>query len=784
MFSISKFLLIGIFCIFPVLSIVNSSLAFGSIMKSWTNPSSFARADICDKTVEIAHISSSSSSLPDTSTPSTPPSNGNCTNNLTVQNTITNHPIAADEIENEEAHDVDATTKQPIATFDEWTKEKLKQEQLKASATVPAVILGSGSAPKAEILVSSQSTRNYASKECGAKVITSNAEAENTKALLNDKEKDEYMRNPCSKAENKFVVIELCETIQPRLIELGNFELFSSGPREVKIWGTERFPNSEWELVAELNATDTRHLQTFVLHTRVYSKFIKLELVSHYGNEHYCTLSVLKVLGMSMADEYEIEAQAAVRLPVISEVVQQPNEKITPATEELKEADKPIITVSEAEVNENVVTEPPKPIPQSTFLPMNSSALEVGGKRRLSAFDVHLCRVCPTSPSCIVPTHLCWVFVWRPPPTTKKSKFVSPPLIPEDRSVSLRLRRQRYSNLHRMYVEATKGLRSKSNQHGASNVPQNENIQEQTSQQKNKKEKKGIKKAAQDVPAASISAKESVFLKLNKRIAALELNMSLSSEYLSELSRQYVAQADEHHKHIEQAKKAAQDVASDVERRLNQTIVEKVLSMRKEMDSLLASLRVAAFSFAVSPARTQDSYQDTLRNSDYVEEQPESESTELKEYYSFADSDGIWTTEQVVYTVVAVQIFTVLAIVPILICYINLMKQPTISEEDLEELIQKKIERTMLEQSDKMKPEKVETESLAQHIREKKKMKRIRQRDRLRQSLNSLDEQRFSDTTISRAASQTETSSEAEIPRSIIRGVVSLCQPPPLRSNA
>lgn len=31
-------------------------------------------------------------------------------------------------------------------------------------------------------------------------------------------------------------------------------------------------------------------------------------------------------------------------------------------------------------------------------------------------------------------------------------------------------------------------------------------------------------------------------MKLNKRIAALELNMSLSSEYLSELSKQYIGE--------------------------------------------------------------------------------------------------------------------------------------------------------------------------------------------------------------------------------------------------
>lgn len=36
-----------------------------------------------------------------------------------------------------------------------------------------------------------------------------------------------------------------------------------------------------------------------------------MELLTHYGNEHYCTLSMIRVLGISMVDEYEAEAEAA-----------------------------------------------------------------------------------------------------------------------------------------------------------------------------------------------------------------------------------------------------------------------------------------------------------------------------------------------------------------------------------------------------------------------------------------------------------------------------------------
>jgi hypothetical protein len=34
----------------------------------------------------------------------------------------------------------------------------------------------------------------------------------------------------------------------------------------------------------------------------------QFELLSHYGKEHYCTLSLVRVFGISMVDEYEIEA--------------------------------------------------------------------------------------------------------------------------------------------------------------------------------------------------------------------------------------------------------------------------------------------------------------------------------------------------------------------------------------------------------------------------------------------------------------------------------------------
>jgi hypothetical protein len=138
------------------------------------------------------------------------------------------YPQKEDDNKTAEAEDDHSETRQaPIATFDEWTKEKLKKKQMAVETEKPVplidpstmenvVPLTTTTVKEVQSSVLATAKRNYASKECGAKVLYANAEAENKGAVLNDKERDDYMRNPCERAQNKFLVIELCETIQVR----------------------------------------------------------------------------------------------------------------------------------------------------------------------------------------------------------------------------------------------------------------------------------------------------------------------------------------------------------------------------------------------------------------------------------------------------------------------------------------------------------------------------------------------------------------------------------------
>ena len=67
------------------------------------------------------------------------------------------------------------------------------------------------------------------------------------------------------------------------------------------------YPTQDWVNLGTFHAANEREVQSFPLTTdeSVYAKFIKLEMLSYYGNEHFCPLSLLRVLGASMIEVYQ-----------------------------------------------------------------------------------------------------------------------------------------------------------------------------------------------------------------------------------------------------------------------------------------------------------------------------------------------------------------------------------------------------------------------------------------------------------------------------------------------
>uniref|UniRef100_A0A8P4GLA7 SUN domain-containing ossification factor n=1 Tax=Dicentrarchus labrax TaxID=13489 RepID=A0A8P4GLA7_DICLA len=150
---------------------------------------------------------------------------------------------------------------------------------------------------------------NYASVECGAKILSANNEAKSTSAILREN-MDLYMLNPCS---NKiWFVIELCEPIQVKQLDIANFELFSSTPKDFLVSISDRYPTNKWVKLGTFHARDERIVQSFPLDEQLYAKYVKMfikyikvELLSHFGSEHFCPLSLIRVFGTSMVEEYE-----------------------------------------------------------------------------------------------------------------------------------------------------------------------------------------------------------------------------------------------------------------------------------------------------------------------------------------------------------------------------------------------------------------------------------------------------------------------------------------------
>uniref|UniRef100_A0A2K6MP94 SUN domain containing ossification factor n=2 Tax=Rhinopithecus TaxID=542827 RepID=A0A2K6MP94_RHIBE len=114
---------------------------------------------------------------------------------------------------------------------------------------------------------------------------------------------DLYMLNPCS--TKIWFVIELCEPIQVKQLDIANYELFSSTPKDFLVSISDRYPTNKWIKLGTFHGRDERNVQSFPLDEQMYAKYVKVELVSHFGSEHFCPLSLIRVFGTSMVEEYE-----------------------------------------------------------------------------------------------------------------------------------------------------------------------------------------------------------------------------------------------------------------------------------------------------------------------------------------------------------------------------------------------------------------------------------------------------------------------------------------------
>ncbi len=147
---------------------------------------------------------------------------------------------------------------------------------------------------------------SYSSFDAGATVLKTGSGTKNAKAILLEN-KDSYMLLEC-RAKNKFVVVELSDDILIDTIVLANFEFFSSMIRTFRVSVSDRYPVKldKWVDLGTFEARNSRDIQAFLIeHPQIYTKYVRVEFLTHWGNEFYCPVSLLRVHGTRMLDSWK-----------------------------------------------------------------------------------------------------------------------------------------------------------------------------------------------------------------------------------------------------------------------------------------------------------------------------------------------------------------------------------------------------------------------------------------------------------------------------------------------
>ncbi|KJA23302.1 hypothetical protein HYPSUDRAFT_40134 [Hypholoma sublateritium FD-334 SS-4] len=150
---------------------------------------------------------------------------------------------------------------------------------------------------------------NYASLDCSARIHTSHRSAKSPSSILSSK-RDRYMLSPCdTPQESQHVVVELCDDIRIDTIQLANFEFFSGVFKDFTVSVAKTYTNDPdaWTTVQSYRAKNTRGVQTFRPPDDLldFYRFIRIDFHSHYGNEYYCPVSLLRVYGLTHLEEWK-----------------------------------------------------------------------------------------------------------------------------------------------------------------------------------------------------------------------------------------------------------------------------------------------------------------------------------------------------------------------------------------------------------------------------------------------------------------------------------------------
>ncbi|KDN51360.1 Sad1/UNC-like protein, partial [Tilletiaria anomala UBC 951] len=133
------------------------------------------------------------------------------------------------------------------------------------------------------------------------------------------------MLSPCPGAsdgdpQGQFVVVELCDEIKIDTLVLANFEFFSRMFKRFRVRVSKNLLDDpeDWFDLGTYRARNLRGLQVFnvppLTGDRQFFRYMRIDILEHYGSEYYCPLSLLRVYGLTQLDDFKKEEEESQRL--------------------------------------------------------------------------------------------------------------------------------------------------------------------------------------------------------------------------------------------------------------------------------------------------------------------------------------------------------------------------------------------------------------------------------------------------------------------------------------
>lgn len=98
---------------------------------------------------------------------------------------------------------------------------------------------------------------------------------------------------------------------------MANFEYYSSSPRRLAVLGAGSYPPAKWNLLGVFEFADVRVLQRFRIQRRVVTRFLRVMFAGKMGREYYCPVSTVRAFGKNLIADWKDVFDAPSAAPAV-----------------------------------------------------------------------------------------------------------------------------------------------------------------------------------------------------------------------------------------------------------------------------------------------------------------------------------------------------------------------------------------------------------------------------------------------------------------------------------